>query len=217
MSDLKRVEAYFDRVAVGFDSIYSGEKPAVYRLWDRLTRRSLKERLDFSLAALAPLEGRRVLDVGCGSGRGSVLLAEHGAAEVVGIDVAAQMLELAEKLAAARGVADRCRFERADVLSVDRTRVFDHAVATGFWDYVREPLPVMQALGALVRGRVVASFPARLAPRVPFRALWLRARGCPVRFYSSREITALCEQSGFEIKELRRSGPMFLLHAQRRR
>jgi ubiquinone/menaquinone biosynthesis C-methylase UbiE len=216
MNDLERLEAYFDRVAVGFDSIYSGDKPRIFRLWDRLTRRSLKERLEFSLSALSPLAGCRVLDVGCGSGRGSVALAEHGAKEVVGIDVSSRMLELADDLAASRGVADRCRFERADVLSY-HGGAFDHAVATGFWDYVREPLPVMEALARLVSGGVVASFPARISPRVPFRALWLRARRCPVRFYSSSQIAALCEQSGFEVKELRRSGPMFLLHARRRR
>ena len=216
MNDLERLEAYWDRVAVQFDSIYSGEKPAVYRMWDRLTRRSLKERLEFSLAALSPLGGCRVLDVGCGSGRGSVALAEHGANEVVGIDVSSRMLELANELAASRGVADRCRFEHADVLSY-RGGPFDHAVATGFWDYVRDPLPVMRALGGLVQGTVVASFPARISPRAPFRALWLRARRCPVRFYSSGQIAALCEQSGFDVKELRRSGPMYLLHAQRTR
>lgn len=216
MSDLERLEAYFDRVSEGFDAIYSGKKPFFSRWWDRVTRRSLHERLEFCLALLSPLAGQSVLDVGCGSGRGSVALAERGA-RVVGIDVSSRMLEMARELARERGVGERCTFEHIDVIGMDRARVFDHAVATGFWDYVLDPLPVMQTLGVLVQDSLVASFPARSAFRAPFRALWLRARRCPIRFYSAGEITALCERSGFDLKELRHSGPMFLLHAQRRR
>ena len=216
MNDLERLEKYFDRVAEGFDAIYSGHKPLPSRAWDRLTRRSLHERLDYCLAVLSPLEGRSVLDVGCGSGRGSVARAERGAT-VVGIDVSSRMLEMARVLARDQKVDGHCTFERVDVIGMGRERRFDHAVATGFWDYVIDAQPVMDALGAVVQQKLVASFPARGAFRVPFRTLWLRARQCPVRFFSASEITALCERAGFEVKELRHSGPMFLLHAQRRR
>lgn len=216
MNDLERLEKYFDRVAEGFDAIYSGHKPLASRAWDRLTRRSLYERLDYCLAVLSPLDGCCVLDVGCGSGRGSVALAERGAT-VVGIDVSSRMLEMARALAQDRKVDGHCTFERVDVIGMGRERRFDHAVATGFWDYVIDAQPVMDALGAVVQEKLVASFPARGAFRVPFRTLWLRARQCPVRFFSAPEITALCERAGFEVKELRPSGPMFLLHAQRRR
>ena len=216
MNDLERLEKYFDRVAEGFDAIYSGHKPLPSRMWDRLTRRSLHERLDYCLEVLSPLEGRSVLDVGCGSGRGSVALAERGAT-VVGIDVSSRMLEMARELARERKVDGHCTFERVDVIGMGRERRFDHAVATGFWDYVIDAQPVMDALGAIVQHKLVASFPARGAFRAPFRTLWLRARQCPVRFFSAAEITTLCERAGFEVKELRHSGPMFLLHAQRRR
>ena len=185
-------------------------------MWDRLTRRSLHERLDYCLTTLAPLAGRTVLDVGCGSGRGSIALADQGAT-VVGIDVSGRMLEMARELAQEKQLSDRCTFERIDVIGMGRERRFDHAVATGFWDYVMDAQPVMDALGAVVQHKLVASFPARGAFRVPFRTLWLRARRCPVRFFSEAEITGLCTRAGFEVKELRHSGPMFLLHAQKRR
>jgi 2-polyprenyl-3-methyl-5-hydroxy-6-metoxy-1,4-benzoquinol methylase len=216
MNDLERLEKYFDRVAAGFDAIYSGKKPLPSRVWDRLTRKSLHERLDYCLTTLAPLTGRTVLDVGCGSGRGSIALAEQGAT-VVGIDVSGRMLEMARELAQEKHLSDRCTFERLDVCGMGRERRFDHAVATGFWDYVMDAQPVMDALGAVVQHKLVASFPARGAFRVPFRTLWLRARRCPVRFFSEAEITGLCTRAGFEVKELRHSGPMFLLHAQKRR
>ena len=45
-------------------------------------------------AFLAPLEGRRVLDVGTGTGRAAIALAKRGAI-VTGVDASAEMLEVA--------------------------------------------------------------------------------------------------------------------------
>ncbi|MGH8259775.1 MAG: SAM-dependent methyltransferase, partial [Steroidobacteraceae bacterium] len=63
--------------------------------------------------ALAPWlrvgAGTRVLDVGCGVGRWSRLLASRGA-HVTGVDLSPTMIDEAERRARASGVADRCRF-----------------------------------------------------------------------------------------------------------
>ena len=50
--------------------------------------------IDFSRL---PLGGQRVLDVGCGEGRHCLSAAYHGAAQVVGIDLAEQDLATARK------------------------------------------------------------------------------------------------------------------------
>lgn len=47
------------------------------------------------LSLLPGLNGRRVLDLGCGAGQLSFHLAEWGASEVIAVDVSATMLELA--------------------------------------------------------------------------------------------------------------------------
>lgn len=60
------------------------------------------------------LSGQRVLDIGSGLGGIDILLArEHGAAEVVGIDVEHELVSAARDLIAASGLADRIRFELA--------------------------------------------------------------------------------------------------------
>ena len=60
-------------------------------------------------------DGGTVLDVGCGHGASTVLLADaYPRAQVVGIDAHAPSLDVARKRAAAAGVADRVRFEVAD-------------------------------------------------------------------------------------------------------
>ena len=54
------------------------------------------------------LAGKRVLDIGCGSGAIAVLLAqEYGAREVIGIDVEDDVVNAAKRLAEKKSVSDR--------------------------------------------------------------------------------------------------------------
>ena len=59
------------------------------------------------------LAGKRVLDIGCGSGAVSVLLvSEFGAAQVVGIDVEDDVCNAARRLVAQEGVEDRVTIDK---------------------------------------------------------------------------------------------------------
>jgi 2-polyprenyl-3-methyl-5-hydroxy-6-metoxy-1,4-benzoquinol methylase len=69
-------------------------------------------------------EGARVLDVGCGVGRWSSLLAARGAL-VTGIDLSPTMIDLANRRADANGVATRCRFLVQDLAQLDAGGTFD--------------------------------------------------------------------------------------------
>jgi SAM-dependent methyltransferase len=92
--------------------------------------------MDFVLPRLPDLEARladggRVLDVGCGGGWALVQLAERfPKASCVGVDVEPDSVELALRLIAERGLADRCeaRVQGADQL--EEAGVYD--VATSF-------------------------------------------------------------------------------------
>ena len=57
---------------------------------------------------------RTVLDVGCGIGDLAIEVVTRGAASGTGYDLSAKAIEEARKLAAARGVGDRMRFEVGD-------------------------------------------------------------------------------------------------------
>jgi 2-polyprenyl-3-methyl-5-hydroxy-6-metoxy-1,4-benzoquinol methylase len=67
------------------------------------------EYLGATVEALGPLAGRRVLEVGAGSGALAVWLALQGA-DVTGIDVSGGILEVAAKRASLSGTAHRTRF-----------------------------------------------------------------------------------------------------------
>lgn len=64
---------------------------------------------EFRFLALGDLEGRRVLDVGCGEGPNSALLAILGA-KVTGVDLSAGALDVARARATLEGVAKQCTF-----------------------------------------------------------------------------------------------------------
>jgi ubiquinone/menaquinone biosynthesis C-methylase UbiE len=67
----------------------------------------------FSLLPAAPaVEGKTLLDVGCGTGHWSVFFAEHGF-EVTGIDISPEMISVAQ----ARH-APHCRFAAADAMKL---------------------------------------------------------------------------------------------------
>lgn len=64
--------------------------------------------------AVAGLEGRTVLDVGCGAGGLVLETLDRGAVGATGLDLSAVSIGEARRIAAERGHADRARFEVAD-------------------------------------------------------------------------------------------------------
>ena len=71
------------------------------------------------LAALADVQpGERVLDVGSGLGGPARFLAERFGADVVGIDLTPEFVEVAEELARDAGLDDRVRFVAGDATAL---------------------------------------------------------------------------------------------------
>lgn len=105
---------------------------------------------------LSPLEGSRVLDVGCGVGRLSVVLAGRGAS-VIGVDTSEVMLGRARPAAAGLQVQFFCA--PADHLPLGDEGV-DHAVAVMVLQHIVEDRRFAGVLSELVRvvrpgGRIV--------------------------------------------------------------
>jgi len=196
MNSLDLVRNYFDREARRFDAIYDLRKPLHQRVVDRFFRRVVIERFHL-ICNLAPSPGRwTALDVGCGPGRYSIALARAGAARVLGLDVAASMITLSCQEAVQAQMQDRCEFLTAGFLDFATTEKFDVVVATGYFDYVEEPLLHLRKMIELCRGKIFASIPKRWEFRVPIRKLRFALQHGFVRFYSRREIMNLVTLAG---------------------
>lgn len=108
---------------------------------------------------LAVRDGERVLDVGCGVGRWSRLLAARGA-QVTGVDLSPTMIAQAERRAVAEGVADRCRFRVQDLSSLDVGQRFDLILGVTVLQHILDPGALRAALQAVAahlapKGRIV--------------------------------------------------------------
>jgi len=88
--------------------------------------------------------GTRVLDVGCGVGRWSRLLAAKGA-QVTGVDLSPTMIAQAQQRAAAVGLADRCQFRVQDLSSLESDGQFDVVLGVTVLQHILDPELLRQA------------------------------------------------------------------------
>jgi SAM-dependent methyltransferase len=92
--------------------------------------------------------GSRVLDVGCGVGRWSRLLAARGA-QVIGVDLSPTMIDQARSRAVDDGVAERCRFAVADLACLDLGERFDLVLGVTVLQHILDPAAFRAALCAM--------------------------------------------------------------------
>lgn len=155
----------FAAQGAGLAAVCSYGMPGFYnRLIHHCQRLALEPWMD-----VAP--GARVLDVGCGIGRWSTLLAARGAS-VTGIDLSPTMIAQAERRALEEDVAGRCRFLVQDLAQLQAGERFDLVLGVTVLQHILDP----EALRSAVRrmrdhlapsGRIVLleAAPARLCER----------------------------------------------------
>lgn len=85
------------------------------------------------------LEGRKVLDAGCGTGQRAVGFAHrYPGAKVHGIDAVEASLHVARELAERHGVRN-ATFSRRDILGLEMDEEFDFIISTGVVHHLEDP------------------------------------------------------------------------------
>jgi len=113
------------------------------------------------ILAEGPVRGRRVLEVGAGSGRDSVALAAEGAHAFV-LDYSMASLEVARRVAEREG--QRVHLVRADALRLPfRDGTFDVVFHQGLLEHFRDPLPLLRENVRVLgdRGALLVDVPQR--------------------------------------------------------
>jgi len=99
--------------------------------------------------ALAPWlniwPGCKVLDVGCGIGRWSRLLAAHGA-QVTGIDLSPTMVAQASERAQRDGLGGQCRFLVQDTAALEAGEKFDLVLGVTVLQHILDPGALRSAI-----------------------------------------------------------------------
>ncbi len=193
----QKVGTYFDKAAVTFDTFYDHKRSLFMQWVDKKFRSDVFKRYDLTFETIEPMKDRTVLDIGCGSGPYSVEAARRGAKQVVGLDMAPGMLELARQRAAATGVSDKCNFVSGAFPQDSPQETFDYAIVMGVMDYIAEPLVFLSTLAQRVRLCAVLSFPSKHWFRTPLRKVRYWLKRCPVYFYEPLQIEKLSKTAGF--------------------
>jgi len=159
----------FSGIARRYDLLNHLLSGNIDKRWRRKTARALESSL---------VEGARVLDVACGTGDLSLVLAEAGSARVIGLDFCRPMLEIARRKAddGSRGIpfveGDALRLPFADETFDAATIAFGLRNLAGVGEGLRELRRILKPGGRLA----VLEFSSPVAPG--FRALF--------RFYFTR-------------------------------
>lgn len=122
---LRQIEIHEERADAQSGEI---ERHRYFILGDRMPFPYFKGLREMMLRNFSSVEGKRILDVGCGWGYWSTWLALRGA-EVVSVDISHGLLRIARKHAAANGVAERARQTQGDAAALPfREGTFDMAL-----------------------------------------------------------------------------------------
>ena len=150
-----------------------------------------------------PVDGRRVLEVGAGSGRDSLGLARAGAMAVV-LDYAEASLELVQEQARAQGL--RVHLVRADALRMPfRDAAFDVVFHQGLLEHFRDPRPLLRENVRVARhgARVVVDVPQSFHPYTLMKLVLISINawfaGWETQF-TPGQLERLLEGAGLEVR-----------------
>jgi S-adenosylmethionine-diacylgycerolhomoserine-N-methlytransferase len=163
---------------------------------------------DETIAGLAPPEGGSILEIGCGTGRNLIAIAQaYPGRACYGLDVSAEMLATARSSIERAGLSDRIRLAQADATDFDAEALFGQA---GFdrivISYALSMIPpwqgvVEEALRRLSPGGAlnIVDFGDQAGLPGPFRALlrrWLALFHVTPRQDLPQVVAALAREHG---------------------
>jgi len=149
------------------------------------------------------IEGRSLLDVGCGTGRLHHRLLAEGASSAVGVELSEEYLEKARALSLQLGHQDRTSYLKGDFMKLaDRIEPADLVLLDKVVHCTHDPQTLIQQSAAHAQTLVALTFPAnrpllRLSMQLlgPILRLVLPFR---VRFTAPDQIRAWIRGCGFE-------------------
>ena len=179
----------FAAQGAGLAAVCSYGMPEFYnRMIDYCQRLALEPWFDIK-------PGTRVLDVGCGVGRWSTLLASRGAS-VTGMDLSPTMIAEAKRRAGEQGIAERCRFLVQDLAELDAGEKFDLVLGVTVLQHILDANALAAAVQRMTDhlapgGRMVLleAAPARLAKHCDTSVFRARERSVYLDLFAQAGLT----------------------------
>ncbi|MGM0590873.1 MAG: class I SAM-dependent methyltransferase [Halobacteriota archaeon] len=158
------------------------------RLIDRREREAV-------LQSLGPVDGRNILEIACGTGRFTVMLAERGAT-VTALDISSAMMAQGREKARMAGIADQIEFVRGDAARLPfPDNYFDAVFAMRFFHLATTPAKFLAEMRRVSKGQVFFDTFNDRSVRVLYN--WLLPMGS--RLYSRDEVERLVRNAGLKL------------------
>jgi SAM-dependent methyltransferase len=148
--------------------------------------------------ALAPVEDKKILEIACGTGRFTALLAERGA-DIVGLDISGPMLQQGRERAQSAGVDDSLEYMRGDAGRLPfPDDHFDAVFAMRFFHLADDPERFMEEIARVASDQVFFD----TFNRYSWRSLYTWALPMGSRLYSSGEVRTLLAGADLELVDV---------------
>ncbi|MFB6114061.1 MAG: class I SAM-dependent methyltransferase [Halodesulfurarchaeum sp.] len=158
------------------------------RLIDRREKRAV-------LDALEPVADRQILEIACGTGRFTVMLAERDA-DIIGIDISGAMLQQGREKAKRADVLDHIEFMRGDAARLPYPDDhFDAVFAMRFFHLADTPETFLSEMARVSNEQVFFDTFNAQSTRTAYN--WLLPMGS--RLYSDDEVRTLIDEVDLEL------------------
>jgi len=149
------------------------------------------------LDAVGPVEDRSVLEIACGTGRFTVMLAERGA-DIVGLDISDAMLAQGREKAHKAGVDDNVEFMRGDAARLPfPDDHFDTVLAMRFFHLAPTPKKFMAEMARVSKEQVFFDTFNDFSTRV----LYNRLLPMGSHLYGREEVEDLLDSAGLGLAD----------------
>lgn len=141
--------------------------------------------------------GKRVVDIACGTGYGSAVLADAGAASVLGVDCSAEAIDHAK----ARYKAGNLAFRQDDILEFEPRQRFDLVVSFETIEHIDDHRGALAKFFDILQpgGRLIISSPNRLITSPKAKNQAESGGGFHVMEFTIEELRKELECAGFEV------------------
>jgi len=147
------------------------------------------------LDALGPVEDREILEIACGTGRFTAMLAERGA-DIIGLDISGPMLQQGRERARAAGVADKLEFIRGDAARLPfPDDHFDAVFAMRFFHLADSPETFLREMRRVSRETIFFDTFNSFSTRVLYN--WALPMGS--RLYDGDDVEDLLDSSDLDL------------------
>lgn len=184
------VKTYFDKVAGTY------QMASAKSLWARFRRRESSA----LLGMIETVEGKSVLELGCGAGYYTRCLLGAGARHIVAVDISDRMLSALPPL--------RVEPVRADAAQLNLGRHFDLIVSAGMLEFVPDPEAVLLAAAYHADPGTVflLLFPTRsLLGRI--YALFHLSHGITISLFDRDRLARIAQRSGWALERIAPASP----------